>query len=414
MYESKKPNLLILGASGGVGSALLIYLSHHRKSFDNIVLLDKSKGILANKFVDHARLNYIFINKALSFPKDTLEYKNILKNHLINIVIDVVSDDNLQTFEITNEMGVNYINTSINGPSKTHEHIFDIWNKRDKLNNAAHILCTGMNPGIVNMWARFGIEKFGVPKQIIIFEYDTSKTAKKIPLVTWSIEYFLEEIAEIPSMMMLGRNNVKELFPNALANRVDMKKILKPILKLDEYPEGCIVPHDEVVSLAQKYNVSSSFIYSINKHTMETLIRIYKEKGKVNHNELLLGDNTNIVLEGSDKIGIILEYEDKRVYYFNSFANISVVGTNATYTQVVIGVIAALFTLIYDNLPKGTYFVEDLYDTYYEHYVFEKMQVQEFVFSKEKNRLRLMKYDPEIRLEKLKKSEKDLTKKTEE
>lgn len=391
-----KPNLLILGASGGVGTALLIYLIQHRYSFGKIVVIDKNKKLISNRYIDHLKLDYLFIHKKLSFPKDTLEYSELLVKYSINIVLDVTSDDNLLTFYATNDMCVSYINTSINGSSKTYEHIYEIWNKRANLNNAPHILCTGMNPGIVNMWARYGIEKFGVPKDITIFEYDTSKTAVKTPLVTWSIEYFLEEVAEVPSIIMQGRNSVKELLPNALSHRVNMKKILEPILNLKEYPEGFIVPHDEVVSLAQKYNISSKFVYSINKHTMETLIRLYKEKGKVDHHELMLGDNTNVVLEGSDKIGIILDYDDKKVYYFNSIPNVGLKGTNATYTQVVIGVIAALMTLLYDNLENGTYFVEDLYHTYYEYYVFSKMQVKEFVFTKEKERLKLLSHNPEI------------------
>jgi saccharopine dehydrogenase-like NADP-dependent oxidoreductase len=395
---TKKPNLLILGASGGVGNALLIYLGNHRDFFGRIVLMDRSRKLLSNKFINHKKLDYVFINKKISLPKEILEYKSLLKDNSINIVLDITDDNNLPVFYATNEAGVSYINTSLNGSKKIQDQVFQIWNERDKLNNATHILCAGMNPGIVNMWARYGIEKFGIPKQITIFEYDTSKTAKKTPLVTWSIKHFLEEVCEVPSIIMNGRNNCSELFPNALENSVNMKKILEPVLKLDNYPIGFIVPHEEVVSLAQKYDVPVKFVYSINRKTMQTLIKIYEEKGKVDHSELMLGDNTDIILEGSDKVGIMLDYDDKKVYYLNSLTNFAVKGTNATYTQVVIGIIAAFFTLILDKPEKGVYFVEDLHNSYYEQYVFDKMQVQEFVFTKEKDRLILDDYNPEVRV----------------
>ncbi|MBI2581622.1 hypothetical protein HYV87_00650, partial [Candidatus Woesearchaeota archaeon] len=116
---------------------------------------------------------------------------------------------------------------------------------------------------------------------------------------------------------------------------------------------------------------------------------------KVSRKELQLADNLKTVLDGSDNIGVLLKYKNKKVYYFNSIANTSVVGTNATYTQVAVGVFAALFTLMFDQLKNGTYFVEELYDTHYKHYMFDNLRVQEFVF----NGGKLKKYTPEIKLQ---------------
>lgn len=59
--------------------------------------------------------------------------------------------------------------------------------------NGVHIPATGMNTGIVNMWARHGIEKFGVQLKIIIFEHDSSQTASRdCPVATWSVNGFRE------------------------------------------------------------------------------------------------------------------------------------------------------------------------------------------------------------------------------
>lgn len=395
--SNPKKNLLILGVSGGVGTALLIYLSSHRESFGQIILLDKSKRILSNKFISHKKFDYLFLNEEIVLPRDEEKYHSLLREHAVNIVLDVTDDETLPLFYATDRAGVSYVNSSLNGSRKTHEHVLEVWEKRDQFRNAAHILGTGMNPGIVNMWARHGIEKFGIPQEIIVFEYDTSQTAANDhPMVTWSVKKFLEEVSEEPSVIMAGRDKPMEFLPNAIENRIDMKRILSPILALKEYPEGFIVPHDEIVSLAQKFDVPAKFVYAINIGTMRTLIESYRKNKKLSFNELKLGDNIGHPLEGADNIGVLLNYPERKVYYFNTISNVSIKGTNATYTQVVTGVIAALLTLVHDNLNKGMHFVEDLHDSFFESYVFDKMQVQEFVFEKKHDRLSLSSYDPRV------------------
>jgi len=175
--------------------------------------------------------------------------------------------------------------------------------------------------------------------------------------MTWSIHEFLVESVRDPSGEVLGKGKVKKLLPNALENRKSMKKILKPILKLKQYPLGLTVLHEENLSIASKYDIPSKFIYAINPKTMETLINIYEKKGNITKEDLELGDNTNAILDGADSIGVLMDYHDKRVYYFNTVPNVAVIGTNATYTQVIVGIFSAIFTLIFDKLKPGIYFV---------------------------------------------------------
>src|SRR3989344_2603642 len=273
--------------------------------------------------------------------------------------------------------------------------MYEIFSKRKKWNNARHVLCSGMNPGNVNMWVRHGIEKFGVPQEIIHFEYDTSMSRKGKALITWSVHEFLVEDVRDPGGMVLGRDKGKLLYPNALAHQVDMKPILSAILKLETYPKGCPVVHEENVTIGFKYDIPSKFIYAVHPKTMEAMMKIYKKDKNIHIKDLQKGDNLTTILDGSDNIGVLLRYKNKKVYYFNSIANTSVVGTNATYTQVSVGVFAALFTLLFDKLKKGTYFVEDLYDTHYKYYMFDNLRVQEFFFNGNK----LRKYTPEVKLQ---------------
>ncbi|MBU0457632.1 MAG: saccharopine dehydrogenase NADP-binding domain-containing protein [Nanoarchaeota archaeon] len=396
----KKINLLVIGASGGVANAFLHHLSDYRNLFDKLILLDKNNKVLKDKFIDHKILNYKFIHNKIELPKNEKDYLNLLKKEKINIVLDITDMNSIEILEATNKAGVSYINTALNDDKKTvNELLFEVYSKKDKLNKAAHILCTGMNPGAVNMWVRYGIEKFGIPREIIHFEYDTSRIAKGWHrMITWSVHEFLTESVRDPSGIAIGRGKVKQLLPNALERRTNMSPILKPIMKLDKYPFGMNVLHEENLSISYKYDIPSMFLYAINPKTMEELTKIYEKKGNVFRKDLIKCENISKILEGADNIGVVLDYLDKKVYYFNTIPNVAVIGTNATYTQVIIGIFAAIFTLIFDKIKPKTYFVEDLYNTYYKSFLFDNMRVQEFIFKKTGKNLKLINYNPMVKI----------------
>lgn len=396
----KKKNLLLIGASGGVSQAFLRYLSHHRDLLGTLVLWDKSDSIKTDPYINHEELNYIFIHSELKLPEQEKEYIQLLKDKKINIVIDLTDMDSIPILEATNAAGVSYVNTAMNAEKEyVDELVLNVYPRKEKINKAPHILCTGMNPGVVNMWVRHGIEKFGIPKEIIHFEYDTSTIALEWrAMMTWSLKEFLVECVRDPSGKMGGRDQVEHLQPNALRHRVDLKNILSPIMQLDEYPQGFTVLHEENISIAQKYNVPSKFIYSFNLKTMQQLVDLYDEQQNVFKKDLIHGDNIRHPLDGADNIGVLLKYEGKRVYYFNSSPNNSAIGTNGTYTQVVVGVYAALFVLLFDNLKYGAYFVEDLYDSHYRHYLFDNMRVEEYVFEKKNDEYKLKSYNPRVEI----------------
>jgi len=403
--------LLVIGASGGVANALLHHLVSYRNLFGKLVLLDKNKKVLTDPYIDHVALNYSFIEHELKIPQDEKEYHKIIKGNKIDIVLDITDADSIPLIESTNRVGVSYINTAMNDDVKNKETtmvselIDHIFKNRDKIKNAPHILCTGMNPGNVNMWVRYGIEKHGIPKEIVHFEYDTSNVSRKWqPMMTWSINEFLMESTTDPTGVMLGRDKLRKLLPNSLENRVNLKNIIKPIMtNLNEYPEGCITLHEENCTISHKYDIPSKFIYAINQQTLKDLIGLYENKKTIRKSDIVIGDNTSHVLDGADNIGVLLIYSDKKVYYFNSASNMAAIGTNGTYTQVIIGIFSALFTLMFDKLKPATYFVEDLYDTHYKHFMFDNMRVEEFVFKKNKDHLKLLNYNPMIKLKRDKK-----------
>ena len=395
-----KANLMIIGASGGVANAVLHYMVHHRNFFGKLVLVDKNKGVLSDPCINHKELDYIFIHKRIKLPEKEKEYHNLLKKYRIDIVLDVTDDNTIPLIEATDRAGVSCINTGVNDEKSTiPASVMFLYSIRGKFNHAPHIACSGMNPGVVSMWARHGIERFGIPDEFVEFEYDTSKIARKwSPMMTWSIHEFIDEVVDEPSGVMLGKDKFKELLPSPIEHRVDMKNILAPILKLDEYPHGFTVTHEEMTSLAQKYNIPAKYIYAVNMKTMKLLISLYEKCGGVSRSAMVQGDNTNRIMEGSDSIGLILNYGNRKVYYFNTIPNIAVIGTSATYLQVAVGVFSAIFTLLFDRLKDGLYFPEDLYGSHYKYYLFDNMRVQEFVFAKKKGEWKLESYNPEIKL----------------
>jgi hypothetical protein len=136
----------------------------------------------------------------------------------------------------------------------------------------------------------------------------------------------------------------------------------------------------------------------VDKRTMDFVLKKYTETGNVSVDDLVLGNNTSEILNGADSIGVILNYPDKKVYYFNTAPNVSVIGTNGTYAQVIVGVFSALMVMAFDRLPKKAYFVEDLFDSRYRSYLFDNMRVEEYVFKKHKDSLHLTHYNPKIRV----------------
>lgn len=403
----RKKNLLVLGSSGGVSNAFLRYLIHHRDYFNKLILLDRNERVKSDIYLDHKGLDYTFIHKEIKLPEEEEAYLRILHEHRIDIVLDLTDMNSIPALEATNKAGVSYINTAMCDTKRiVSELVHDVYARKDTFNKAVHILCTGMNPGVVNMWVRFGIEKFGVPTQITHFEYDTSTEAQRWKsMMTWSLKEYVIESVRDPSGIVEGRDKVKLLYPNALSHRVPMRHLLAPIMDLPQYPNGFQVMHEENLSIGQRYNVPSQFIYAVDMNTMEFLINKYETTNHITVEDLVLGNNTSQILDGADNIGVILDYPDKNVYYFNSSPNVSAIGTNGTYTQVVVGVFSALCVLLFDRLPKKAYFVEDLFDSHYRYFLFDNMRVEEYVFKKHGESMKLLEYNPKIRLKRRKRFE---------
>lgn len=393
----RSPNLLILGASGHVARAFLLRLADERGCFGNLLLLDQDDSLFQDRFVEHDRLNYQFVRHRLQFPQDTAWYHQLLRRHRIEIVLDVTDMDTLPVLSVTEAAGVSYVNTSLNDANRGIADVLAVLHPtRHQPRRAPHILSSGMNPGVVNIWVWDGFTRYGVPDEIVHFEYDTSMTADKWrPLITWSRKEFLTETASDPTGLVAdGRVRV---FPtNALAQRENLRAIMEPVVPLPSYPDGLLVLHEENVKLGLRLGTSSRYVYAIHPRTMTYLIHRWRQRGCLSVGDLEIGDNTSLSLEGSDTIGVCMKYPRRRVYYVHSMANRDVTGTNATCAQVAVGVHAALLTLLREPLSPRLYFPTDLYDTIYRNFIFRHLRVEHYVFAERNRLLVLQKHLPEM------------------
>ena len=396
--RSCPPGLLILGASGNVARAFLRRLGGRRTHFGRLVLLDKTDQVRRNPYLEHRRLDYRFIRHRLRFPQDRAYYRQLLRRHGIGIVVDLTDADTLPVLEATDAAGVSYICTSLNDEERDVIELVDALDSNNGRRwKAPHILSSGMNPGVVNIWVLHAVRRYGVPREIVHFEYDTSTpTSGWRPILTWSRKEFLTEAVWERTGIVVDGHPVL-LATNSLLQRRDLRPIMKPVLPLPSYPRGFLVLHEENLMLGRALNTSSKFIYAIHPRTMAYITRRWRKRGRVPITDLEIGDNTSIPLKGADTIGVYLDYPRRRVYYLHSLANRDVVGTSATCSQVAVGIFAALFTLLRDRLPPRLYSAGDLYDTLYTRVLFCNMRVEQFVFAKRKRSLVLRQHIPNLR-----------------
>lgn len=373
----RPPNLLILGASGHVAQAFLTRLQNQRARFGRIVLLDPSERVLQNLQLDHKRLEYRFVRRRLRFPEDTVYFHRLLALHRIDLVLDVTDLDTMPVLNATDAAGVCYVNTALNDANRgVAEVLENLHPTREQPRNAPHIISSGMNPGVVNIWVWDAFRRFGRPVEIIHFEYDTSAPREGWrPMITWSRQEFLTEtVWERTGLVVNGR--LRMLESNALKYRHDMRSVLEPVMSLTSYPRGFLVLHEENIKLGRKLGVSSKYLYAVHPRTMDHLERVWLENGTVSVEDLEIGDNSTVPLEGADTIGLCLRYPDKQVYYLHALNNTEVRGANATCFQVAVGIEAALATLRLEPLSPRIYFASDLYDTVFRDHVFRSLRVE--------------------------------------
>lgn len=377
--------LLILGACGSVARALLQLLPRYRHEFGELVLMDSRPDVADSPFIDHRALRYTFIQRRLDAERAAAQLHPLLDRYHIGLVLDLTDARSLPILRATHQGGASYVNTMLNDERFTvpeqHTRLLSL---KAEFESQPHLLCTGMNPGIVNHWVVQAITRHGRPREIAFFEFDSSAPAsiplrECAPFITWSRKEFLHEVAEDPGGRLRSDGKIEWLHPNALSHPVDMRPHLAPIVVCPNYPQGMMLLHEEVVTIGRRFNLPASFTYGIHPASLAALQSAWTNGEPLTVESLLLADNATVPLNGSDLVGVWLKYDNRDVRIFNVMHNRGLRGTNATCRQVAIGVLAGLRALAHGQVACGLHFVEDLDAPIFPETVRAHMTVEEHV-----------------------------------
>ena len=396
---SQRTVITVLGSAGGVAKAVLSLLNKAAQDSN-----DPIHAVIRNcqlHLIDRKQKSLRYYRNLLpalakSFVLHQFHLQNLqrFREHLrqtgTNIVVDVSWADTVDILRCCNALGVRYANTALESTvvdenwerSKGFpllERVMIFEKNRPDFTNTTAIICSGMNPGVVQ-WMALELMKQNpgrTPLGCYVVERDTSFYANKALAdkdtlyTTWSPECFLDEaILSLPMFMSHRTPVFLQDTPYALDFKVSLGKTKF---------KGSLMPHEEVYSLCRLYDMEGGFIYRVNDHTT-TLIRDKLDSiDDVWDLDMVVLDPADGALKGEDLVGVLLVYEEKEHYMFNVKSNREVFaryGVNATYFQVACGMYAALATLLLDTIPPGVYCVDDLllttqsrYGTYASYYL---------------------------------------------
>ncbi|NLY79490.1 MAG: S-adenosylmethionine decarboxylase related protein [Lysinibacillus sp.] len=382
MKQQHPYTITLLGSMGGVAKSILSILNysvidekdpiHSTIKNSKLYLIDVKQGNL-----DYYEQLCPNLTNNISLLQLNVNDVNKLMDHLrstnTQLMIDVSNANTIAMLQCCNELGIRYINTALeNNEVYTDKtlHGFSLTTEyqqlkefRDTITNTKAILFSGMNPGIVQ-WMAINLLNNHSDKQPLacyIVEHDTSfyKDQQLIQpntiYTTWSVKGFLDET--ILAYPLFVRNHL----PHYIYDDVYATEY-KVTLGDKEFC-GYLVPHEEVLTLGEIYDFEVGFIYRINEYTTQII-----QNNSENANELLkwnqkIIDPADGEVVGEDLIGVLLVFDDKEVYMYNSMNNSEIFEkykTNGTYFQVGCGVYAGLASLLLDNLPLGAHYVDEL------------------------------------------------------
>ncbi|PLS09459.1 S-adenosylmethionine decarboxylase related protein [Neobacillus cucumis] len=375
--------ITILGSSGGVAKSLLSILNKaitdqkdpiYQKIYDCAFhLIDyKQRPLDYYRNICPNLLNQIQLHQL--DLKDTIAFRNHLKKSNTSIVLDVSCADTVEMLDCCNQLGVYYVNTALeNNYIDDHEDEYEGFplierlryfeKYKDDYSNVKAIVCSGMNPGVVQWMAIQLMKSYPDEKPLACFivEHDTSfykdlkKAKENVVYSSWSPECFLDEaILSYPMFM----KNKSPLYFFEHVYELEFKVTLG-----DKQFHGCLMPHEEVYTLCKQFDMEGGFIYKINDHTTELIRNHLDDSDKIWDLQKKVLDPLDSLLDGEDLVGVLLVYPDKERYMYHVLSNDFIFTrykTNATYFQAACGVYAAMAVLLNDSIPNGVYYVDEL------------------------------------------------------
>jgi saccharopine dehydrogenase-like NADP-dependent oxidoreductase len=391
--------LTILGSAGGVAKSILSIINksvvdqqdpiHSKLKTCKIHLIDHEQKDLTFYYHLFPNLKDKLVTHQFDL-KDTITLLDHLKSSKTSLVIDVSWADTVEMLDCCNQLGIAYVNSALENtfvddnedlyqgfPLIERLRYFEKY--KDQFINTTAIVCSGMNPGVVQ-WMAIKLLAENPDEQPLacyIVEHDTSfykdktRAKRNVIYTTWSPECFLDEAISSYPMFMSHRTPLflyENVYDLEFSITLGSKKFA-----------GCLMPHEEVYTLCKRFDFESGFIYKVNDYTTKLIRENLDDTDKIWDFEMKVLDPLDSPLDGEDLIGVLLVYPDKEKYLYNVLDNESIFAdykTNATYFQVACGIYASLSVLLNDSIPKGVYYVDELlletntnFEKYLTHYM---------------------------------------------
>jgi saccharopine dehydrogenase-like NADP-dependent oxidoreductase len=266
-YDRHNYRSMVLAGLGSVGQGVLALAEPHLIGFDKIVLADNDlvrcqniksacgwpiiHGDIENPSFITGLLSslpcpVLFVNLCLDI--DTVKLRTILAPHMVGY-IDICESRMDENTDSRFSVGMPYTNQSCHGK----------W---------PHLVCQGINPGMVEYIARSIIEKMGSEQSdysATIYENDQLAPAgpEDIPLVAWSPQDLVDEVVIAPAMQFDNQRCIE-------SSRAGGQ--LVNVLWQGQPFEAWQIGHEDVWNLGQLQNVSDvRFFYTLSPTVMDFL-----------------------------------------------------------------------------------------------------------------------------------------------
>ena len=259
-------NALIIGM-GGVGSVIGQKL-HGYPAFERIFLgdVDTTYAQRLHEHTKKSRFEVVQIN-----AMDTAKLAAFLKDHKIAVTLNAATwHVNHSVLEACAQAGSHYLDMAadiysppgVKRPTKnSYEAEIEKFDTRFREKNLLGVLCMGCDPGAVNVFARWAMDRLDSAESIRILDADNADVKGYRFAVLFSPETLFEELGAVPYFV----KDARVMSGKPLETEVEWHRFPPPLGLMKTYA----VAHEEGVSLGlYKPFVEKGVRYSVFKYTL--------------------------------------------------------------------------------------------------------------------------------------------------
>ncbi len=232
---------------GGVGSVIARKL-HEYDCVDRIICTDKDTRF-ADQLSQRMPRNRFVVCEADAM--DTKNLARLMQQHSVRVTCNAaICQTNHSVLSACAEAGSHYLDMAADiyappGARRTSKNSYDTeietFNEAFLDKGIAGILCMGMDPGAVNVFARWAIDRLDTASSIRVLDADNAEVRGYRFAVLFSPETFFEELGAVPYFVKNGKVTAGK----PLESEVEWVRFPEPIGLQKTYA----VAHEEGVSL---------------------------------------------------------------------------------------------------------------------------------------------------------------------